>query len=104
MREHRFWTKTASRPGEYGAGGRLMGGARITTDMITVTGTENLLMAAVLAWTNGFGKCRGAGSHRFGPICWSKWVRASAASAHRLVIDGVERLHSVAHTVVSDPH
>ena len=90
--------------GEYGAGGRLMGGARITTDMITVTGTENPLMAAVLA--HGQTVLENAACEPevtdLANMLVEMGARISGIGTHRLVIDGVERLHSVAHTVVSD--
>ena len=90
--------------GEYGAGGRLMGGARITTDMITVTGTENLLMAAVLA--HGQTVLENAACEPevtdLANMLVEMGARISGIGTHRLVIDGVERLHSVSHQVVSD--
>ncbi len=90
--------------GEYGAGGRLKGGARITTDMITVTGTENLLMAAVLA--HGQTVLENAACEPevtdLANMLIEMGAKISGIGTHRLVIDGVERLHSVSHKVVSD--
>ena len=90
--------------GEYGAGGRLKGGAHITTDMITVTGTENLLMAAVLA--DGQTVLENAACEPevtdLANMLVEMGAKISGIGTHRLVIDGVERLHSAAHTVVSD--
>ena len=90
--------------GEYGAGGRLKGGARITTDMITVTGTENLLMAAVLA--DGQTVLENAACEPevtdLANMLVEMGAKISGIGTHRLVIDGVERLHSVSHKVVSD--
>lgn len=88
----------------YGAGGRLKGGARITTDMITVTGTENLLMAAVLA--DGQTVLENAACEPevtdLANMLVEMGANISGIGTHKLVIEGVPRLHSVAHTVVSD--
>ncbi len=90
--------------GAYGAGGRLKGGAHITTDMITVTGTENLLMAAVLA--DGQTVLENAACEPevtdLANMLVEMGAKISGIGTRRLVIDGVERLHSAAHTVVSD--
>ena len=57
-------------------------GARILTDMITVTGTENLLMAATLA--EGETVLENAAREpevTTSPTCWSPWAPRSRASA-----------------------
>ncbi len=58
-------------------------GARIVTDIVTVTGTENLLMAAVLAEGETVHRECGARarSWRSGAIFSSRWARKSTAPA-----------------------
>lgn len=89
---------------EYGAGGRLKGGAKIVTDMITVTGTENLLMAAVLA--DGITVLENAACEPevtdLAHMLNEMGAKISGIGTNKLVIEGVERLHSVSHQVVSD--
>ena len=82
-------------------------GARITTDMVTVTGTENLLMAATLA--EGETVLENAAqepeSRRPGRAADRAWARASrATAASRIRIQGVDRLHAprAAHRVIPD--
>jgi UDP-N-acetylglucosamine 1-carboxyvinyltransferase len=79
-------------------------GARITTDMVTVTGTENLLMAAVLA--EGETVLENAAQEPEIPdlaemlIGMGAKIRGHGTS--RIHIEGVERLHGVSHTVIPD--
>ena len=84
-------------------GGRLKG-ASITTDMITVTGTENLLMAATLA--DGTTILENAACEPevtdLAKMLISMGAKIEGLGTHRLVIEGVERLHSATHTVVAD--
>ena len=84
-------------------GGRLKG-ARITTDMITVTGTENLLMAAVLA--DGETVLENAACEPevtdLAKMLVSMGANIQGIGTHRLVIQGVEQLHGTTHSVVSD--
>jgi UDP-N-acetylglucosamine 1-carboxyvinyltransferase len=84
-------------------GGRLRG-ASITTDMITVTGTENLLMAATLA--EGTTILENAACEPevtdLAKILISMGAKIEGLGTHRLVIEGVERLHSATHSVVAD--
>ncbi|GHA72004.1 UDP-N-acetylglucosamine 1-carboxyvinyltransferase [Formosimonas limnophila] len=84
-------------------GGRLKG-ARIVTDMITVTGTENLLMAATLA--DGTTILENAACEPevtdLAKLLISMGAKIEGVGTNRLVIEGVERLHSATHTVVSD--
>ena len=90
--------------GEYGAGGRLKGDVRITTDMITVTGTENLLMAAVLA--HGQVVLENAACEPevtdLANMLVEMGAKIEGIGTHRLVVEGVPRLHSVSHQVVPD--
>ena len=84
-------------------GGRLKG-ASITTDMITVTGTENLLMAATLA--EGTTILENAACEPevtdLAKMLISMGAKIEGLGTHRLVIEGVERLHSATHSVVPD--
>lgn len=84
-------------------GGRLKG-ASITTDMITVTGTENLLMAATLA--EGTTILENAACEPevtdLAKMLVSMGAKIEGLGTHRLVIEGVERLHSATHSVVAD--
>ena len=84
-------------------GGRLKG-ASITTDMITVTGTENFLMAAVLA--DGETVLENAACEPevtdLAKMLVSMGAKIQGIGTHRLVIQGVEQLHGTTHSVVSD--
>ncbi|MEX8498400.1 UDP-N-acetylglucosamine 1-carboxyvinyltransferase [Leptothrix ochracea] len=81
-------------------------GARITTDMVTVTGTENLLMAATLA--DGETILENAAQEPEIPdlaeLLIKMGARIEGHGTHRIRIQGVERLHSpsVAHRIVAD--
>lgn len=84
-------------------GGRLKG-ASITTDMITVTGTENLLMAATLA--DGTTILENAACEPevtdLARMLVGMGAKITGIGTSRLVIEGVERLGSTTHSVVSD--
>ena len=77
------------------AAGRLRG-ARISTDMVTVTGTENLLMAATLA--QGRTILDNAATEPevtdLAELLVSMGARIEGIGTRRLVIEGVERLHA----------
>jgi UDP-N-acetylglucosamine 1-carboxyvinyltransferase len=79
-------------------------GARITTDMVTVTGTENLLMAAVLA--EGETLLENAAQEPevvdLAKLLSAMGARIEGAGTHRIRVQGVERLHGAAHRVVPD--
>ncbi len=83
---------------------RRLKGARITTDMVTVTGTENFLMAACLA--EGETVLENAAREPEIPDLAEMLIKMGAKiSGHgssRIVIQGVERLHGCSHEVVSD--
>ena len=85
-------------------GQRRLRGARITTDMVTVTGTENLMMAATLA--QGETVLENAAQEPEIPDLAKMLVGMGAkiegAGSSKIRIQGVERLHGVEHTVVSD--
>ncbi len=79
-------------------------GARITTDMVTVTGTENLLMAATLA--EGETILENAAQEPEIPDLAEMLIKMGARieghGTSRIRIQGVERLHGCSHQVVAD--
>ena len=79
-------------------------GARITTDMVTVTGTENLLMAATLA--EGETVLENAAQEpEIGDLAQMLIGMGAKIEGHgtsRIRFEGVERLHGVAHRIVPD--
>ncbi|NIF89816.1 UDP-N-acetylglucosamine 1-carboxyvinyltransferase [Burkholderia sp. Cy-637] len=79
-------------------------GARIVTDMITVTGTENLLMAAVLAEGETIleNAAREPEVTDLANLLVKMGARIDGIGTDRLVIQGVERLHGASHAVVPD--
>ncbi|WP_186014706.1 UDP-N-acetylglucosamine 1-carboxyvinyltransferase [Burkholderia gladioli] len=79
-------------------------GARIVTDMITVTGTENLLMAAVLADGETIleNAAREPEVTDLANLLVKMGARIDGIGTDRLVIQGVERLHGASHAVVPD--
>jgi len=79
-------------------------GARITTDMVTVTGTENLLMAATLA--EGETVLENAAQEpEIGDLANMLIGMGAKIEGHgtsRIRIEGVGRLHGVSHRIVPD--
>jgi len=79
-------------------------GARIVTDMVTVTGTENLMMAAVLA--DGKTVIENAAREPevvdLANCLIAMGARISGAGTDRIVIEGVERLHGATHSIMPD--
>ena len=79
-------------------------GARITTDMVTVTGTENFLMAAALA--EGETILENAAQEPEIPDLAEMLIKMGAKieghGSSRIRIQGVERLHGCHHQVVAD--
>ncbi|THJ36053.1 UDP-N-acetylglucosamine 1-carboxyvinyltransferase [Lampropedia aestuarii] len=79
-------------------------GARITTDMVTVTGTENLLMAAVLA--EGETILANAAQEPeiidLAEMLIAMGARIEGHGTGIIRIQGVERLHGCDHSVVAD--
>jgi UDP-N-acetylglucosamine 1-carboxyvinyltransferase len=79
-------------------------GARVTMDMVTVTGTENIMMAAVLA--KGTTVIENAAEEP--EVCDlaeclnSMGAQISGIGTTRLVIDGVDRLHGTDYNVLPD--
>ena len=79
-------------------------GTRITTDMVTVTGTENFLMAAALA--EGETILENAAQEPEIPDLAEMLIKMGAQidghGTSKIRIQGVERLHGCAHQVVAD--
>ncbi|KRI01597.1 UDP-N-acetylglucosamine 1-carboxyvinyltransferase [Curvibacter sp. PAE-UM] len=85
-------------------GRKRLQGARITTDMVTVTGTENLLMAATLA--EGETILENAAQEPEIPDLAEMLIKMGAKieghGSSRIRIQGVEALHGCEHQVVAD--
>lgn len=79
-------------------------GARIVTDMITVTGTENLLMAATLAEGQTIleNAAREPEVTDLANLLVAMGARIEGIGTDRLIIEGVERLHGATHAVIAD--
>jgi UDP-N-acetylglucosamine 1-carboxyvinyltransferase len=79
-------------------------GTRIVTDMITVTGTENLLMAATLAegQTVLENAAREPEVTDLANLLVAMGARIEGIGTDRLVVQGVERLHGAQHRVIAD--
>ncbi len=79
-------------------------GARIVTDMVTVTGTENLMMAAVLAegTTVIDNAAREPEVVDLANCLIAMGAHIEGAGTDRIVIHGVEQLHSADHAVMAD--
>ncbi|MDP2867949.1 UDP-N-acetylglucosamine 1-carboxyvinyltransferase [Methyloversatilis sp.] len=79
-------------------------GARLFTDMVTVTGTENLMMAAVLA--EGETVIENAAREPevvdLANCLVSMGARISGAGSDVIRIQGVERLHGATHRIMPD--
>ncbi|HEY5323226.1 MAG TPA: UDP-N-acetylglucosamine 1-carboxyvinyltransferase [Caldimonas sp.] len=79
-------------------------GARVTTDMVTVTGTENLLMAATLA--EGETVLENAAQEPEIPdlaeMLIAMGARIEGHGTSRIRIEGVRELHGVAHRTIPD--
>lgn len=79
-------------------------GARVVTDMITVTGTENLLMAATLAEGETVleNAAREPEVTDLANLLVKMGARIDGIGTDRLVVQGVDRLHGARHAVVAD--
>ena len=79
-------------------------GARIVTDMVTVTGTENLMMAATLA--DGETVIENAAREPevvdLANALNAMGARVRGAGTDRIVVEGVEALHGARHRVMAD--
>src|SRR3989339_1298581 len=86
------------------AGRTRLKGARIATDMVTVTGTENFMMAAVLA--EGKTILENAAQEPEIPDLAEMLIQMGARTeghgTSRIVIHGVDALHGCTHQVVAD--
>ncbi len=85
-------------------GQKRLQGARISTDMVTVTGTENFLMAACLA--EGQTVLENAAMEPeitdLAEMLIGMGAKITGHGTSRIVIDGVEELHGSTHQVVAD--
>ena len=83
---------------------RRLRGARIVTDLVTVTGTENLMMAACLA--DGETVIENAAREPevvdLANCLNAMGARVSGAGSDRIVVRGVERLHGARYRVMAD--
>jgi UDP-N-acetylglucosamine 1-carboxyvinyltransferase len=79
-------------------------GARIVTDMITVTGTENLLMAATLAEGETVleNAAREPEVTDLANLLVAMGAKIEGIGTDRLVIQGVDALHGASHSVIPD--
>ncbi len=79
-------------------------GASIRTDMVTVTGTENLLMAAVLAEGQTIleNAAREPEIVDLAELLNKMGARIQGHGSDRIIIDGVDSLHGASHRVVAD--
>ncbi len=86
------------------AGRTRLKGARITTDMVTVTGTENFLMAATLA--EGETVLENAAQEPeiadLAEMLIAMGAKIEGHGTSHIRIQGVERLHGCTHAVVAD--
>ena len=86
------------------AGRTRLTGARITTDMVTVTGTENLLMAACLA--EGETVLENAAQEPevsdLAELLIKMGARIEGQGSSHIRVQGVDRLHGCTHRVVAD--
>jgi len=99
--QHGYILATAPRQGD---GGRRLSGARLFTDMVTVTGTENLMMAACLA----SGETVIENAAREPEVsdlaeCLNKMgARISGAGSDEIRVRGVASLHGASHRIMPD--
>jgi UDP-N-acetylglucosamine 1-carboxyvinyltransferase len=85
------------------ASGRLLG-ARLVTDMVTVTGTENLMMAATLAKGTTIieNAAREPEVVDLANMLVKMGARIKGIGTDTMTIEGVERLHGADHAVMAD--
>jgi UDP-N-acetylglucosamine 1-carboxyvinyltransferase len=83
---------------------RRLRGARIATDLVTVTGTENLMMAAALAegTTVIENAAREPEVSDLAALLTAMGARVHGAGSDRIEIEGVRELHSAVHRIVPD--
>jgi UDP-N-acetylglucosamine 1-carboxyvinyltransferase len=92
---------------EYGyveAEAETLTGARIVFDKITVTGTENLMMAAVLAKGRTVleNAAREPEVTDLAELLVKMGAKISGAGTPTILIDGVEELHGASHAIIPD--
>ena len=83
---------------------RRLRGARIATDLVTVTGTENLMMAAALAQGTTVieNAAREPEVSDLAALLTAMGARVHGAGSDRIEIEGVGELHSAVHRIVPD--
>jgi len=83
---------------------RRLKGARVVTDMITVTGTENLLMAATLAEGETVleNAAREPEVSDLAHLLVRMGAKIDGIGTDRLVVQGVDKLHGARHSVIAD--
>jgi UDP-N-acetylglucosamine 1-carboxyvinyltransferase len=83
---------------------RRLTGARIVFDVVTVTGTENLMMAATLAEGTTIleNAAREPEVADLARCLAAMGARVSGAGTDRIVIEGVAALHGAAHSIMPD--
>jgi UDP-N-acetylglucosamine 1-carboxyvinyltransferase len=91
-------------PSEIVAEADRLHGARIVFDLPTVTGTENILLAGVLAQgrTEIFNAAREPHVQDLCRLLVKMGARIEGIGTERLVVDGVSELGGAEHTVISD--
>ena len=79
-------------------------GARIFMDMVSVTGTENIMMAATLAQGTTYieNAAREPEVVDLAKCLIAMGAKISGAGTDEIAIEGVERLHGAAHEVIPD--
>src|SRR5438094_2869457 len=83
---------------------RRLSGARFVFDVVTVTGTENLMMAATLA--DGVTTLENAAREPevvdLAECLNAMGAKVTGAGSNRITIEGVERLHGTTHAIMPD--
>jgi UDP-N-acetylglucosamine 1-carboxyvinyltransferase len=90
--------------GYISARARRLTGTRFVFDVVTVTGTENLMMAATLAegTTTLENAAREPEVADLARCLVAMGARISGAGTDRIVIEGVDRLHGATHAIMPD--
>ena len=89
---------------KFGKNPNALVGAKILTDMITVTGTENLMMAAVLAEGETVleNAAREPEVTDLAELLIKMGAKITGVGTDRLVIQGVKKLHGAEHSIIAD--
>ena len=89
---------------KFGKNPNSLTGAKILTDMITVTGTENLLMAAVLAEGETIleNAAREPEVTDLAELLIKMGAQITGLGTDRLIIKGVKSLHAAEHSIIPD--